>query len=85
MVEEWNATAAADPDEPFVHALFEAQARRTPGAAALVLDGETLTYAELNARANRLAHHLRALGVVPDARVAICVESGPAWWGRVAG
>ncbi|HEU4562948.1 MAG TPA: non-ribosomal peptide synthase/polyketide synthase, partial [Longimicrobium sp.] len=77
VVEEWNATAAADPGEPFAHALFEAQARRTPGAAALVFEGETLSYAELNARANRLAHHLRTLGVGPDARVAICV-GGPA-------
>jgi amino acid adenylation domain-containing protein len=79
LVEEWNATAAAaEQDEPFVHALFEARARRTPGAPALVFEGETLSYAGLNARANRLAHHLRALGVGPDARVAICVERGPA-------
>ncbi|HET7463746.1 MAG TPA: amino acid adenylation domain-containing protein, partial [Longimicrobium sp.] len=79
VVETWNATAAvADAGEPFVHARFEAQARRTPGAAALVFEGETLSYGELNARANRLAHHLRALGVGPDARVAICVERGPA-------
>ena len=49
---------------------------RTPGAAALVFEDETLSYAELNARANRLAHHLRALGVGPDARVGICAEPG---------
>ncbi|HEX8361031.1 MAG TPA: amino acid adenylation domain-containing protein, partial [Longimicrobium sp.] len=76
LVEEWNATAAEYPAEACIHELFEAQARRTPGAAALVHAGETLTYAELDARAGRLAHHLRARGVGPDARVAICVERG---------
>ncbi|HEU4881295.1 MAG TPA: AMP-binding protein, partial [Longimicrobium sp.] len=65
------------PSDACVHELFETQAARTPHAAALVFEDETLSYAELNARANRLAHHLRALGVGPDARVAICVERGP--------
>ena len=51
---------------------------RTPGAAAVVCGDAALTYAELNARANRLAHHLRALGVGPDVRVGICVERTPA-------
>ncbi|HEU4885333.1 MAG TPA: amino acid adenylation domain-containing protein, partial [Longimicrobium sp.] len=74
VVEEWNATGAAFPRELCIHELFEAQAARTPGAAAVVFQGETLTYAELNARANRLAHHLVALGVGPDQPVAICVE-----------
>ncbi|HST63408.1 MAG TPA: amino acid adenylation domain-containing protein, partial [Longimicrobium sp.] len=61
----------------YVHEQFAAQVERTPGAAALVFEDETVTYAELNARANRLAHHLRSLGVGPDARVGICVERGP--------
>ncbi|MFL5383082.1 MAG: non-ribosomal peptide synthase/polyketide synthase, partial [Longimicrobiaceae bacterium] len=78
VVEEWNATDAAYPLELCVHERFEAQAARAPGAAAVVFEGGELTCAELNARANRLAHHLRALGVGPDARVAICVERGPA-------
>jgi non-ribosomal peptide synthetase component F len=52
-----------------VHDLIEAQAARTPEAIALVSEGERLTYAELNARANRLAHHLRSAGVRPDGRV----------------
>ncbi|HEX8905851.1 MAG TPA: AMP-binding protein, partial [Longimicrobiaceae bacterium] len=64
------------PSGACLHELFEAQVERTPGAAALVFEGETLSYAELNARANRLAHHLRALGVGPDARVALCAERG---------
>jgi non-ribosomal peptide synthetase component F len=59
-----------------LHELFEAQVERTPGANALIFEDEALSYAELNARANRLAHHLRALGVGPDARVGICAERG---------
>jgi amino acid adenylation domain-containing protein len=76
VVEAWNRTEAPFPAERCIHELFEAQAARTPGAAAVVCGGRTLTYAELNARANRLAHHLRGLGVGPDARVGICVERG---------
>jgi amino acid adenylation domain-containing protein len=74
MVEEWNRTEAEYPREACVHQLFEAQAARTPDAEAVVWEGERLTYAQLNARANRLAHHLRALGVGPDVRVGLCVE-----------
>ncbi|MFL5380981.1 MAG: amino acid adenylation domain-containing protein, partial [Longimicrobiaceae bacterium] len=62
------------PPDACLHELFAAQAARTPDAAALVFEDEALSYAELNARANRLAHHLRALGVGPEARVGICVE-----------
>jgi arthrofactin-type cyclic lipopeptide synthetase C len=74
VVREFNATEAAYPREACVHELVEAQAERTPGAVAVVFEGERVTYAELNARANRLAHHLRALGAGPDVRVGICVE-----------
>ncbi|MGS0897470.1 amino acid adenylation domain-containing protein, partial [Burkholderia stagnalis] len=69
--------AAREPAQG-VHALFEAQVRRAPDAVALVSEGDTLTYAELNARANRLARHLAALGVRPEARVALCLERGVA-------
>jgi amino acid adenylation domain-containing protein len=57
-----------------VHHLFEAQARRTPDAPALVFEGRSLSYRDANEQANRLAHHLVALGVQPDARVAIAMH-----------
>ncbi|HEU0054567.1 MAG TPA: AMP-binding protein, partial [Longimicrobium sp.] len=74
VLDEWNRTETEYPREACVHQLFEAQAARTPDAEAVVWEGERLTYAGLNARANRLAHHLRALGVGPDVPVGICVE-----------
>ena len=73
---DWNDTAADYPADQCIHELFEAQASRTPDAVAVVYEDRHLTYAELNARANRLARHLRGLGVKPDDRVAICVERG---------
>jgi amino acid adenylation domain-containing protein len=71
---EWNATEADFPQGKCVQELIEAQVALTPEATAVVCEGQRLTYGELNARANRLAHHLRLLGVRPDDRVAICVE-----------
>jgi amino acid adenylation domain-containing protein len=55
-----------------VHRMIEEQAERTPEAIALVSDGESLSYAELNARANRLARKLRGLGVGPEVLVGLC-------------
>ncbi|HEY7767045.1 amino acid adenylation domain-containing protein, partial [Longimicrobium sp.] len=76
VVEEWNRTEAEYPRDVCVHELFEAQVERTPHAVALVYEDQEVAYAALNARANRLAHHLRALGVGPEAQVALCVERG---------
>jgi len=74
VVREWNATASDYPRRA-AHRLFEEQAARAPGAPAVRLDdGATLTYGELNARANRLARRLRALGIGPESRVGISLE-----------
>ncbi|WP_408646931.1 amino acid adenylation domain-containing protein, partial [Xenorhabdus lircayensis] len=71
---DFNATDADFPQHTLVHQLFEQQAERTPNAIAVVFGTHSLSYDELNRRANRLAHYLLTLGVQPDNRVAICVE-----------
>ncbi|WP_232509412.1 amino acid adenylation domain-containing protein [Mycetohabitans rhizoxinica] len=78
LLQTWNATTAPYPAYQCVHQLFEAQVERSPDATALVYEAQTLSYAQLNARANCLAHRLIELGAKPDARVAICVERSPA-------
>ncbi|MCE9674106.1 amino acid adenylation domain-containing protein, partial [Myxococcus stipitatus] len=60
--------------ETTLHALVEAQVDRTPHAEAVRFESETLTYAQLDARANQLAHHLRELGAQPGRLVAVCLE-----------
>ncbi|HEX8212540.1 MAG TPA: amino acid adenylation domain-containing protein [Longimicrobium sp.] len=72
---EWNDTAAEYP-HVCIHQLFEEQARETPHAVAAVFQDERLTYAQLDARANQLAHRLRRMGVGPESRVALCLERG---------
>jgi amino acid adenylation domain-containing protein len=80
---EWNDTEKPCPQVPLVHELFAAHARRQPEATAVAAaDGSCLTYGELEARSNRLAWHLRALGVGPEVLVAICADRTPA---RVVG
>jgi natural product biosynthesis luciferase-like monooxygenase protein/amino acid adenylation domain-containing protein/HAD superfamily phosphatase (TIGR01681 family) len=74
---EWNATQVPYPTDVCLHQLFEAQVARIPAAVALVFEDQQLTYAELNRRANQLAHYLRSLGIGPDVRVGICVERSP--------
>ncbi|MCW0044909.1 AMP-binding protein, partial [Burkholderia pseudomallei] len=76
VVSEWNATERDYPIEQCIHQLFEAQVDRKPEAIALTFDGRRLSYAELNARANRLAHYLQGRGVGPDRLVALCAERG---------
>ncbi|MFG6101405.1 amino acid adenylation domain-containing protein [Leptothoe sp. EHU-05/26/07-4] len=70
----WNQTQADYPKEACIHELFEAQVESTPDAIAIVFEEQTLTYLELNQRANRLAHYLKKLKVKPEVLVGICVE-----------
>ncbi|HEX7771265.1 MAG TPA: amino acid adenylation domain-containing protein, partial [Pyrinomonadaceae bacterium] len=73
MLAEWNDTKREYP-RGCLHELFEKQVASTPDAEALVFNEERLTYAELNHRANQLAHHLRGLGVGPEVLVGILLE-----------
>jgi len=73
---KWNDTACDYPQDRCTHELFEAQADRAPDAVAVVCQDERLTYRALDEQANQLAHHLRALGVAADTRIAICMPSG---------
>src|SRR5262249_18472805 len=77
LLVEWNDTATDYPAEMPIHELFEAQAARTPEAVAVVCDGRTLSYGELDRRANQLAHALRRRGVGADVFVALCVSRSP--------
>ena len=74
LLVEWNDTDTAYPDKKCIHQLFEEQVERTPNHVAVVFENESLTYRELNNRANQLAHYLQELGVKPDTLVGICVE-----------
>nr|WP_275902267.1 non-ribosomal peptide synthetase [Myxococcus vastator] len=76
VLSDWNATQAAYPVDATVPSLFAAQALRTPLAIAVEHDGRTLTYAELDARSNQLAHHLRSLGLGAEARVGVFLHRG---------
>ncbi|HEV3050189.1 MAG TPA: amino acid adenylation domain-containing protein, partial [Longimicrobium sp.] len=73
VLEAWNDTAEV-PADRCIHELFQAQAARTPAAVAVVYEGKALSYAELNAGANQLAHYLRRREVGPEVRVGICLE-----------
>jgi amino acid adenylation domain-containing protein len=71
---EWNDTKKDYPSDRPIHELFEAQVERSFEATAVVFRGDRLTYGELNARANRLAHYLRKLGVGPETLVGLGIE-----------
>jgi amino acid adenylation domain-containing protein len=74
VLERFNATVTAYPAQKLIHELFEEQVLRTPDALAVVYEGCSLTYTELNARANQLAWYLRDRQIGPDRLVGICVE-----------
>ncbi|AUX43561.1 uncharacterized protein SOCE26_050110 [Sorangium cellulosum] len=77
IVVAWNQTEAPRPEDLCIHQLFEAQAARTPDAAAAISGDRQLTYRELDARSSRLAHRLREMGVAPGVLVGVCMERSP--------
>ena len=77
LLVEWNATPVHYPLDRTLTALFEAQVDRTPEATALIFGDLSVSYRELDARSNRLARHLRDLGVAPSSVVGVCVERSP--------
>jgi surfactin family lipopeptide synthetase A len=74
LVVEWNDTRVDYPRDRCIHHLFEAQVARDPDAIAVVFGNESLSYAELDRRANQLANYLIHLGARPDGLIAICLE-----------
>ncbi|MCF7848981.1 MAG: amino acid adenylation domain-containing protein [Kiritimatiellales bacterium] len=74
---EWNATQADFPRDKCTHQLIEEQAADWPDRVAVLFEGEEITYAELNDRANRLAHLLLKRGVQADVKVGVCLARGP--------
>jgi amino acid adenylation domain-containing protein len=76
LLYKWNNTHRRYPDQKSLPELFEEQAEATPDAIAVEEEWQQSSYAELNRQSNRLANYLKALGVSPDARVAVCMERG---------
>ncbi len=74
LLVDFNQSETPYPDEVCIQRLFEDQVERTPDRIALTFENQQLTYAELNARANQVAHYLRSRGVGPEVPVAICME-----------
>jgi aspartate racemase len=74
LLVEWNQTGRNYPRDKCAHQIFEEQVNRAPEAVALQCGDVCLSYQEVNVRANRLAHHLRSLGVAPDVPVGLCTE-----------
>ncbi|HET6262476.1 MAG TPA: amino acid adenylation domain-containing protein, partial [Chloroflexia bacterium] len=74
LLVEWNDTHRDYPQDLCIHQLFEEQVKRTPDEVAVVFGQEQVTYSELNSRANKLARHLRRVGVEPEVLVGLCVE-----------
>ena len=74
LLVEWNGAESGHAVEACMHQLFAAQAEKTPAAIALVFGDQTLTYHDLNARSNQLAHYLQKRGVGPEVPVGVCLE-----------
>jgi acetyl-CoA acetyltransferase family protein len=74
LLSEWNHTAQTDSRDKCIHQLFEQQVETTPDAVAVIFGNESMSYRDLNVRANRLANHLREQGVGPEVRVGLLAE-----------
>ncbi|UNY98318.1 amino acid adenylation domain-containing protein [Zhouia spongiae] len=74
IIGEWNDTQVDYPKEKCIHQLFEDQSEKTPDNVAVVFEGDSLTYRELNERSNQLAYYLQSKGVKAESLVGICVE-----------
>src|SRR5205085_6799511 len=74
QLHDWNLTSTPFASHRCLHQLFEEQVARTPDAPALMFQDQQLSYAQLNSRANQLAHQLQLLGVGPDLPVALCLD-----------
>ena len=76
ILNSFNATQTEYSKDKLIHQLFEEQAARTPNAVAVAYEAQSLTYMELNGKANQLARFLKEKGIVPDQLVGICIERG---------
>jgi amino acid adenylation domain-containing protein/non-ribosomal peptide synthase protein (TIGR01720 family) len=74
---DWNQTQTPYPKDQCIHQLFEEQVIKNPSAIAVTYEQESLTYQQLNEKANQLAHYLQKLGAKPDQLIGICVERSP--------
>jgi amino acid adenylation domain-containing protein len=74
VLTEWNSTGALYPENSCIHYLFEEQVKKTPDKTAVIFENEKLSYHELNARANRVAHFLTKQGVKPGTLVGLCLN-----------
>ncbi|MFD8204766.1 condensation domain-containing protein, partial [Streptomyces sp. NPDC059701] len=74
---DWNGVTGPYPDTATIHRLIEDQVAADPDAVAVTLGDHRWTFGEVNARANRLAHHLRGTGIRPDTLIAVCLERSP--------
>lgn len=77
LLDLWRPPFAPPPDATSFAHLFERQVARTPVAEALIWRDERLTYAELDRRANQMAHYLQRIGIAPEMRVGVCMERTP--------
>ena len=77
IVVDWNDTDADYAPNNSLHHLFEQQAEQTPDAVAVAFEGQCLSYAEVNAKANRLAHYLREQGAGPEVLIGLCLDRSP--------